>query len=447
MRILVIDDEYNICSSLKDILEDEGYQVETCMESKKALAEVKRFQPGLILLDVRLDYFNGLDLLKQFKEELPDIQVIMISGHSGIQEAVKAIQTGALDFLEKPLSLHKVRIAVQNAIRLLKINRSYSRLKEQVDKKYEIIGNSKAIYNVRKLIERVAPTEAKVFIRGESGTGKELIAYAIHNQSKRRLGPFIKFNSAAIPNELIESELFGYEKGAFTGANKSKPGKVEEADGGTLFFDEIGDMNLKAQAKILRLIQEGEFERLGDNKTQKIDIRLMAATHRDLEQMVETGEFREDLYYRLNVVQINSPSLRERPEDIPILLKHFSQQIADEQGANLKQFNNEAQMSIAGLSFPGNVRQLRNLVERLYVMIDMDEITVEDLRLAFNKKEETDFWNETADFKQKKMQFEIKYLTNQVRLHNNNLSQTARALGLQVSNLSRKIKELGLEIT
>ena len=265
--------------------------------------------------------------------------------------------------------------------------------------------------------------------------------------SKRKERPFVAIDCGAIPETLAESELFGYEKGAFTGANKSKPGKVEEADGGTLFFDEIGDMNLKAQAKILRLIQEGEFERLGDNKTQKIDIRLMAATHRDLEQMVETGEFREDLYYRLNVVQINSPSLRERPEDIPILLKHFSQQIADEQGANLKQFNNEAQMSIAGLSFPGNVRQLRNLVERLYVMIDMDEITVEDLRLAFNKKEETDFWNETADFKQKKMQFEIKYLTNQVRLHNNNLSQTARALGLQVSNLSRKIKELGLEIT
>ncbi|MCF7913251.1 MAG: sigma-54 dependent transcriptional regulator [Candidatus Cloacimonetes bacterium] len=446
MKIMIIDDEYNICMSLKDILEDEGYQVETCMESKRALAEVKTFRPALILLDVRLDYYNGLDLLKEFKEALPNIQVIMISGHSGIQEAVTAIQSGALDFLEKPLSLHKVRIAVQNAIKLLTVNQSYNRLKEEVDKKYEIIGNSVIINQVRKLISRVAPTEAKVLIRGESGTGKELIAYGIHNQSNRKLGPFIKFNSAAIPNELIESELFGYEKGAFTGANKSKPGKVEEADGGTLFFDEIGDMNLKAQAKILRLIQEGEFERLGDNKVRKIDIRILAATHRNLEEMVQTGEFREDLYYRLNVLPIESPSLRERPEDIPVLLNHFSVQIAQEQGVNTKSFSTDAEISIAGKTFPGNVRQLRNLVERLYVMVDTLEITSSDLEMIFNKKEETDFWNETIDFKEKKRQFEIKYLTNQIRLHNNNLSQSARALGLQVSNLSRKIKELNLEI-
>ncbi|MDP8322068.1 MAG: sigma-54 dependent transcriptional regulator [Candidatus Stygibacter australis] len=446
MKIMVIDDEYNICMSLKDILEDDGYQVDTCMESKKALAEVKRFRPALILLDVRLDYFNGLDLLKQFKEELPNIQVIMISGHSGIQEAVTAIQYGALDFLEKPLSLHKVRIAVQNAIKLLKVNQSYNRLKEQVDKKYEIIGNSFVINQVRKLISRVAPTEAKVLIRGESGTGKELIAYGIHNESSRKLGPFIKFNSAAIPNELIESELFGYEKGAFTGANKSKPGKVEEADGGTLFFDEIGDMNLKAQAKVLRLIQEGEFERLGDNKVRKIDIRILAATHRNLEEMVKTGEFREDLYYRLNVLPMESPSLRDRPEDIPLLLDHFSVQIAQEQGVTKKTFSSDAQINIAGKSFPGNVRQLRNLVERLYVMVDNEQITNDDLDLILQRKEETDFWNETVDFKEKKRQFEMRYLTNQIRLHNSNLSQTARALGLQVSNLSRKIKDLNLEV-
>ena len=446
MKIMVIDDEYNICMSLKDILEDDGYQVDTCMESKKALAEVKRFRPALILLDVRLDYYNGLDLLKQFKEELPNIQVIMISGHSGITEAVTAIQNGALDFLEKPLSLHKVRIAVQNAIKLLKVNQSYTRLKEQVDKKYEIIGTSVIINQVRKLISRVAPTEAKVLIRGESGTGKELIAYGIHNQSNRQMGPFIKFNSAAIPNELIESELFGFEKGAFTGASKSKPGKVEEADGGTLFFDEIGDMNLKAQAKILRLIQEGEFERLGDNKVRKIDIRILAATHRNLEKMVQEGEFREDLYYRLNVLPIESPSLRERPEDIPILLEHFSVQIAQEQGVNVKSFSSDAQIAIAGRTFPGNVRQLRNLVERLYVMVDDNQIVTDDLELMFQNKEENDFWNETVDFKEKKRQFETKYLTNQIRLHNNNLSQTARALGLQVSNLSRKIKDLNLEV-
>lgn len=446
MRIMIIDDEYNICSSLKDILEDEGYQVETCMESKEALKATKKFMPALILLDVRLDYYNGIDLLKQFKEEIPSVQVIMISGHSGIKEAVKSIQLGALDFLEKPLSLHKVRIAVQNAEKLVKMNSSYQRLKEQVDRKYEIIGESVAIDQVRKLIERAAPTEAKVLIRGESGTGKELIAYGIHNQSKRSSGPFVKFNSAAIPNELIESELFGYEKGAFTGANKSKPGKVEDADGGTLFFDEIGDMNLKAQAKILRLIQEGEFERLGDNKTRKIDIRIIAATHQDLEKMVETGDFREDLYYRLNVLPITSPSLRERPEDIPLLLDHFAIQIADEQGISTKTFAKDARMKVAGQAFPGNVRQLRNLVERLFILIDSEKITASDIDLVLMQQGNKDFWNETADFKQKKKEFEIKYLTKQLHLHNNNLSQTARALNLQVSNLSRKLKDLGLEI-
>ncbi|MCF7918622.1 MAG: sigma-54 dependent transcriptional regulator [Candidatus Cloacimonetes bacterium] len=445
MRIIVIDDEYNICSSLKDILEDEGYQVETCMESRKALEEVRRFQPAIILLDVRLDYFNGIDLLEQFKKEFPQIQVIMISGHSGIKEAVKAIQLGALDFLEKPLSLHKVRIAVQNAIKLAKMSNSYHRLKEQVDRKYEIIGNSMAINQIRKLIDRVAPTEAKVLIRGESGTGKELIAYGIHNQSSRANGTFVKFNSAAIPNELIESELFGYEKGAFTGANKSKPGKVEEADGGTLFFDEIGDMTLNAQAKILRLIQEGEFERLGDNKTRKIDIRILAATHQDLEKMAANGSFREDLYYRLNVLPITSPALRDRPEDIPLLLDHFAAQIAEEQGISQKTFQPQAKVKLSGQSFPGNVRQLRNLVERLYILTDGQEITVADLELVLLDQKDKDFWNETVDFKIKKRDFEKKYLTNQLRLHDNNLSQTARALNLQVSNLSRKLKDLELE--
>jgi len=442
MRVMIIDDEYNICSSLKDILEDEGYQVETCQESKIALEKVRKFKPAIILLDVRLDYYNGIDLLEQFKEEFQQIQVIMISGHSGIKEAVKAIQLGALDFLEKPLSLHKVRIAVQNAQRLAKMSNSYNRLKKQVDSKYEIIGESMAINQVRKLITRVAPTETKVLIRGESGTGKELIAYGIHNESNRQHGPFIKFNSAAIPNELIESELFGYEKGAFTGANKAKPGKVEEADGGTLFFDEIGDMTLKAQAKILRLIQEGEFERLGDNKVRKIDTRILAATHRDLEKMVKEGDFREDLYYRLNVLPITSPSLRDRPEDIPILLDHFAAQIAAEQGIIQKPFQQAAKVKISGQSFPGNVRQLRNLVERLYILTDGAEISANDLDLVLLDQEEKDFWNETMDFKEKKRQFEKKYLTNQLRLHDSNLSQTARALSLQVSNLSRKLKDL-----
>jgi len=320
----------NICLTLKNILEDENYLVDYSVNATEAMTRFKKEQPDLVLLDVRLDGRNGLDLLEEIMEFKPDTSVIMISGHSGIREAVKAIKLGAFDFLEKPLSLSKIKISVKNAINFKNLRKDYDRLKTDIDEHYRIIGNSKYTEELKALIAQVAPSDSKVLIRGESETGKELIAYGIHNLSTRRDNPFIKFNSAAIPNELVESELFGFEKGAFTGAVTGKNGKIEQADSGTLFLDEIGDMNLNAQAKILRVIQEGEFERVGSNKTIKINTRIIAATHKDLEKLVEENNFREDLYYRLNVIPIQAEPLRKHAEDIPVLIDHFSTLFSNE---------------------------------------------------------------------------------------------------------------------
>jgi two-component system, NtrC family, nitrogen regulation response regulator NtrX len=445
MRILIIDDEMNICLSLKNILEDEGYDCQYALKSKQGLQKVEDFSPEIVLLDVRLDGANGLDVLKQIKEKHPQIIVIMISGHSGIKEAVLAMKYGAYDFLEKPLSLTKVKIIIKKAYEYRSLSKDYDRLKVEVSQKYQIIGNSESIKEMLSLVKRVAPSDSKVLIRGESGTGKELVAYAIHNQSKRIAKPFVKFNSAAIPNELVESELFGFEKGAFTGAVKSKDGKIEQADGGTLFLDEIGDMSLNAQAKILRVIQEGEFERVGGNKTRKIDVRLIAATHKNLEVLVEQGTFREDLYYRLNVIPITTPPLREHPEDIPLIIDHYSHHYSEDLKVPLKTFPDVTLRELQSWQFKGNVRELRNFIERIYILISKQVIETDDIMLLGQKKVHTDFWNEVILFKEKKRQFESRYLSTQLRMHNGNVSKTALSLGLQVSNLSRKIKELEIK--
>lgn len=445
MKILIIDDEMNICLSLKNILEDEEYNVDFAITSKEGYQKIKKTCPDIILLDVRLDGANGLDVLKKIKTTNPEISVIMISGHSGIKEAVRAIKDGAFDFLEKPLSSTKVKITIKNLIDITSIRKEYQRIKKQEMDRYKIIGESSEIQQLKKLISKVAPNDSKILIRGESGTGKELVAYSIHSQSKRVDKPFIKFNSAAIPNELVESELFGYEKGAFTGANGSKSGKIEQADGGTLFLDEIGDMSSNAQAKILRVIQEGEFERVGSNQTQKIDTRIIAATHKNLEEMVCSGEFREDLYYRLNVIPLNTPPLRQHPEDIGILIKYFSEYYSSELNIPHKTFSNKAMKEMKSWKYKGNVRELKNLIERLYILVDDQEIDEQDLSFLQTSEKVTDFWNETKQYKEKKLSFEKKYIGTQLRLHNNNLTETSKSLGLQISNLSRKIKELNIK--
>jgi two-component system nitrogen regulation response regulator NtrX len=445
MRVMIIDDEMNICLSLKNILEDEGHQVDYSLKAQKGLQKVKEFSPDIVLLDVRLDGANGIDILEKILKYNRNIIVIMISGHSGIKEAVKAIKLGAFDFLEKPLSLGKVKIAMNKAVEFNNISKDYYRLKSSIDAQYQIIGESKDIKDLLELINKVSISDSKVLIRGESGTGKELVAYAIHHQSRRRDKPFVKFNSAAIPNELVESELFGFEKGAFTGAVNRKDGKIEQADRGSLFLDEIGDMNLNAQAKVLRVIQEGEFERVGGTKTRKIDTRIIAATHKNLEKLVEIGEFREDLYYRLNVIPIIASPLRSHPEDIPILINYFLNYFAQELKLPRKIFNPETIQEIQSWEFKGNVRELKNFIERVYILIEQEQIGIPDIQnLSLNSKE-TDFWNQTLFFKEKRREFEKKYLQTQLRLYGGNISKTAEVLGLQISNLSRKLKELNIK--
>ena len=434
----------NICIALKKILEDEGYDCEYALSAGSGLKQVETSIPDVVLLDVRLEDMNGLEVLERIVRIDKDMIVIMISGHSGIQEAVRSIKSGAFDFLEKPLSLTNVKHTIKKAIEFKSISEDYQRLKQSVEERYKIIGEGKAIKDLQEMIRKVAPSEAKVLIRGESGTGKELVAYAIHNQSKRNRKPFIKFNSAAIPNELVESELFGFEKGAFTGAHKSKNGKIEQADGGTLFLDEIGDMNLNAQAKILRVIQEGYFERVGGNKIRKIDTRIIAATHKNLEELVEQGSFRQDLYYRLNVIPIETPSLREHPEDIPILITYYSNYYAKELKIKLKNFLPETITQMQAWKFKGNVRELKNLVERIYILIEKENIEKTDILELYNISKDIDFWNQTILYKDKKREFETRYLSTQLKIQHGNLSRTAEVLGLQVSNLSRKVKELGI---
>ena len=444
MKIFIIDDEKNICLTLQSILEDEGYNCGYSLSGKEGLDKIIDIVPDVVLLDVRLDDANGLDILREIKKINETIAVIMISGHSGITEAVKAIKLGAYEFLEKPLTLSKVKIVVRNAYQYQSISRNYNRLKSLKDERYKLVGSGPKMQKLKEMIAKIAPTDSKVLIRGESGTGKELIAYAIHHNSHRSEEPFIKFNSAAIPDELIESELFGHEKGAFTGAHKNKQGKLEMADEGTLFLDEIGDMSLKAQAKILRVMQEGEFERVGSNKTQKIDTRIIAATHKNLEKLVEENRFREDLFYRLNVIPIESPALREHPEDIEALVKHFSKLFAKEMNIPEKIFDKKALRFLQNKSYKGNVRELRNFIERIYILITDNRITPEEMKSLELKESETDFWNETKNFTDKKKEFEIKYLTTQLRLNNGNITNTAKSLGLQSSNLSRKLKKLNI---
>lgn len=448
MKIFILDDEKNICISLKNILEDEGYNCAYSTSPEEAFKIFESNTPDLLLLDVQLKEANGLDILKKLKETYPELMIIMISGHSGIKEAVQAMKSGAFDFLEKPLNLTRVKLTVQNALSFSTLQEDYKILKESFNEQYRIIGNSKVLLETLQIVNKVSKTNSRVLIRGESGSGKELIAYAIHSQSQRARGPFVKFNSAAIPNDLVESELFGYEKGAFTGAVKSKKGKLELADKGTLFLDEIGDMNLSAQAKILRVLQEGEFERVGSNETIKIDTRIIAATHKNLEEMVENGSFREDLFYRLNVVPLICPPLRDRHDDIPLLIEYFCQKFAIELNLPLKQFNPSAIKALSMLEFKGNIRELRNLIERLYILIDANIITDQDLPQMDTKSlsSDTSFWNETKLFQDKKEEFELKYLSTQLELHEHNVSRTAIALGLQQSNLSRKLKDLNINI-
>ncbi len=374
-RILVIDDERSIRNTLKDILEYEKYEVDLAEDGNKAIEKVKTAEYDIVLCDIKMPGMDGIEVLEKLGELTPDTPVVMISGHGNIDTAVDSIKKGAFDYIEKPLDLNRLLITIRNAMDKSNLVSETKILKKKVSKKYQIIGESEAIKKVIEMADRVAHTDARILITGANGTGKELVARRIHDQSTRSGGSFVEVNCAAIPSELIESELFGHEKGAFTSAVKQRQGKFEQANGGTLFLDEIGDMSLSAQAKVLRALQESIISRVGGDKHIKVDVRVVAATNKNLSAEIAAGNFREDLYHRLSVILIHVPSLNERLEDIPLLADYFIQQICGEYGMPVKNITEKAIAELQKMKWTGNIREFRNVIERLIILCDQ---TIDD---------------------------------------------------------------------
>jgi len=377
-KILVIDDESSIRRTLREILEYEKFDVELAEDGFEGLEKAGESDFDVILCDIKMPKMDGIEVLEKLQEKTPDSTVVMISGHGTIDAAVDCIKKGAFDFISKPLDLNRLMITIRNALDKKQLVTEAKVLKKKVSKKYEMIGESAGIQDICKMIERVAPTDARIFITGESGTGKELVARHIHELSKRAKNPFIEVNCAAIPSELIESELFGHEKGSFTSAIKQKIGNFELANGGTLFLDEIGDMSLAAQAKVLRTLQENKITRVGGEKEIEVDVRVIAATNKDIKKEIENNNFRDDLYHRLSVILMHVPSLNEREDDIPLLANHFLEGICREQGMPAKEFSDDAHAEMKKITWTGNIRELRNVVERLAILCDKT-ITAEDV--------------------------------------------------------------------
>ncbi len=377
-RILIIDDEVSIRRTLRDILENEGYSVDDAPDGMEGLKLVKANHYDVVLCDIKMPKMDGMEVLDSILEGNLDVPVVMISGHGNIDTAVDAIRKGAYDYISKPPDLNRLLVTIRNAFEKSSLVSETRILKKKVSKKYEMIGESAPIKKIHEMIERVAPTDARVLITGSNGTGKELIAHALHEKSQRSSAPLIEVNCAAIPSELIESELFGHEKGAFTSAIRQKKGNFELADGGTLFLDEIGDMSLSAQAKVLRALQESKITRVGGDKEIKVNVRVIAATNKNLKKEIDEGRFREDLYHRLGVILIHVPSLNERKDDIPLLAKHFLQQICEEHGMPQKEFAADALKALQNIDWTGNIRELRNVVERLVILCDK-KITAADV--------------------------------------------------------------------
>ena len=447
--ILIIDDETSIIQSLEGILADEGFEVVGATGGVEGISKIEEEMPDLVLLDIWMPDIDGIETLDRIKKAYPHLQVVMMSGHGTIETAVKATKMGAYDFIEKPLSLEKVLLSVNNALDYYKLEEEISLYKEKEKTKSSITGNSKQIQELQEQIKIVAPTNAWVLISGENGTGKELVAHTIHGLSKRSHKPMVEVNCAAIPEELIESELFGHEKGAFTGAATMKKGKFDLAHEGSLFLDEIGDMSLKAQSKTLRILQEQRFERVGGARTIHVDVRVIAATNKDLEAEIEKGTFRDDLYFRLNVIPIRVPALRERVEDIPALVGEFQKEAALRTNLDAKAISEDAIELLRKYPWPGNVRELKNLVERLMIMTPNSVIGAGDIPPPFNRagdsRDDFEMTLKTSSFKDAKSQFEKAYIAKKLKEYNGNVSQTAEAIGIERSNLHKKIKAYGLE--
>jgi two-component system, NtrC family, nitrogen regulation response regulator NtrX len=447
--ILVVDDEASIRQSLGAILADEGYEILTAESGEEAIKIIDEEQPNLILLDIWLPGMDGIETLKIIKTEYPQMRVIIMSGHGTIETAVKATKLGAFDFIEKPLSLEKVILLVNHALDMASLEEENVLLKQKVAQEYELTGCSPSIVELKEAIHIIAPTNAWVLIMGENGTGKELVSRSLHRLSRRASKPFIEVNCAAIPEDLIESELFGHEKGSFTGATQKKRGKFDLAHEGTIFLDEVADMSLKAQAKILRILQEKKFERVGGNKMIHVDVRVVAATNKDLEHEMEEGRFRQDLYYRLHVIPLRVPPLRERKEDIPLLVERFLQDFAAKEKEPIKRITEDALDLLMLHNWPGNVRELKNIIERLVIMVPAEVIGARDIP-AFapgdSYHEEFGAFDMADSFKAAKMDFEKQYILKKLKEFDGNISKTAEAIGLERSNLHRKIRSYGLDV-
>ncbi len=449
-KILVVDDEQNIRKSLKMILEYEGYQFLEAAGGEEAVALIEdNLDLDLVLLDIKMPGRDGLDILAEIKQRPFSPEVIMISGQGTIQAAVEATKLGAFEFLEKPLHRDRVLLTIRNALNQKILKRECQDLRRKAEKRYELIGNHPLMKNLWKNILKTAPTNATVLIHGESGTGKELIARAIHSHSLRAREPFIQVNCAAIPEELIESELFGHEKGAFTGATERKSGKFEQADSGTIFLDEIADMSFKTQSKVLRVLEEGEVQRVGSSKISKVDVRVIAATNKDLKEEIAGGRFRDDLFFRLNVVPIYSPALREKPEDIPLLIEYFCRNFAEENNFKPKKFSAEALQAVAKHPWKGNVRELKNVVERLLIMTEGEVIEKKDLPTPIRgedkvKLPEAPSVKTLKDFRELA---EKEFILAKLEKNSWNISQTAREIDTPRSNLYKKLAQYGIKIT
>ena len=444
-HILIVDDEPAIQKALRDVLEDEGYRVSAAGNGADALKAIADETPDLVFLDIWMPHMDGLETLTELKRMRPDATVVMISGHSTIETAIKATRLGAWDFIEKPLSLEKTLVTVSRALEHGRLARENAALRVQLDQRTEIIGESAPIRALRAQIATAAPTSGRVLIHGENGSGKELVARAIHALSARAEQPFVEVNCAAIPEELIESELFGHERGAFTGALARRRGKFETADRGTLFLDEIGDMSLKTQAKVLRVLEEQAFERVGGRETLRVDVRVIAASNRDVVSLIAQGAFREDLFYRLNVIPIEVPPLRTRKEDVPALVEHFIRVFCAENGKRLKTVASSALTYFMTYEWPGNVRELRNMVERLVIMVPGDTIVAEDLPPPLRPKTEAGTApGDGKPLKEARDSFERAYILAELRAQDWNMTRTAERLGIERSHLYRKIRAYGI---
>jgi len=444
--ILIVDDEPGVRAALGGVLRDEGYTVEAVASGEECLERVTRGGVDLILLDVWLPGLDGLATFQRLRERHVDAEIVLISGHGNIESAVRAIKMGAFDFVEKPLSLDKTVLVIANALRQRRLEAENRALRARVDRQQTMVGESRVVRQLREQIAMAAPTNGRVLIYGENGTGKELVARTLHMQSHRRSGPFVEVNCAAIPEELIESELFGHVKGAFTGAVSDRRGKFEVADGGTLFLDEIADMSVKTQAKVLRVLQEQTLELVGGSTRVRVDVRVVAATNKDLQAEIRAGRFRDDLYFRLNVVPIFVPPLRDRSDDVPLLADHFMAEFAGEYGRRLKTFDAAATDVLQSYAWPGNVRELRNVIERLMIMVPGEMITAADLsfldvprpRPARSAPAERLTLHDARD------QFERDLILRTLAEQQGNMSRTADALGVERSNLYRKMKAFGI---